>query len=219
MAEDKENLEEEGLVAYSYTGFFNIRRRIRRINDIVVPLREGLGVDQFIAILVGLVLAGIGYGLFVSPLVSIFQIQLNFMFFVLWFLTPAFIAGQRISKPMPHGKTISGFVASKVRALMDDPVHRRGVPQPRRAKQGKAFHFQREFAAHPSFVPVPATPSPQDHALVYHGEPVQLEDYMALSASKHSEKARIEHMARRNREQTQSRRFLLEPRAHVVMDD
>lgn len=223
MAEkEKEDLTAEGLVAHSYTGFFKIRKRIRRFQDLVIPLREGLGVDQLVTFLLGLIVMGILYGLFVSPLVGILNLKLTFAFFLVWFLGPAILAAQQISKPMPSGKTISGFVASSIRSMMDDPVHRRGVPLASKPREGKVFHYQREFVTHPTFAADALTPVPDaadDAGLFYSGDPVDLEDFMANRASIHSERQQVKEMAAREQEQVATRKFLLAPRAQVIMDD
>lgn len=220
--EEKKDLEAEGLVAQSYTGFFRIRKRIRKIQDIVVPLREGLGVDQLAMFLLAVLVMGILYGLFVSPIVNIFEIKLTVPFFLLWFIVPGFFAAQRISKPMPHGKTIPGYVFSKIRKLLDDPVHRRGIPLAKAPRRGKAFHFQREFVVHPKFAADALTPAPNaadDSDRFYYGEPVMIEEFMASRSATHSERANMEYLASRQIERQTMRNFLIEPRAQVVSEE
>ena len=220
--EGKKDLEAEGLVAQSYTGFFRIRKRIRKIQDIVVPLREGLGVDQLAMFLLAAAIMGILYGALVSPIVNIFEIKLTVPFFLLWFIVPGFFAAQRVSKPMPHGKTIPGYVFSQIRHLLDDPVHRRGIPLVKAPRRGKAFHFQREFVVHPKFAEdalTPALNAADDSDRFYYGEPIMVEEFMASRSATHSERANMEYQASRKVERQAMRNFLIEPRAQVVSDD
>jgi hypothetical protein len=217
-----EDLEAEGLIAYSYTNFFKIKKRMRRIQDIVIPLREGISVEQFLTFFGALAVMGTLYGLFVAPLVAIFGIDLGWQFLLFWYLLPAVLASQRISKPMPHSKTISGALSSWVRNKLDDPVHRRGTPLAKRPRTGKVMHFQREFTLHPQFAGDALTPAPgaaSDEGFSYKGQTLDLEDWMASRSSENLERHMMTKLASRQVEKDEARNFLLEPRARVVVDD
>jgi len=221
-ANQVEDLEAEGLIAYSYTNVFKIKKRMRRIQDIVIPLREGISVEQFMTFFAALAVMGILYAIFAAPIVTIFHAELGWQFFLLWYLTPAVLASQRISKPMPNSKTIPGALGSWLRSKLDDPVHRRGVPLPRRPRTGKALHFQREFTLHPQFAGEAMAPlrNPvSDEGLTYKGEIIDLEEFMAARAGENLERQLVAAHASRQVEQEQARNFLLEPRARVIVDD
>lgn len=224
MAEAKqaEDLEAEGLIAYSYTNVFKIKKRMRRIQDIVIPLREGISVEQFMTFFGALAVMGILYGIFVSPIVTILHAELGWQFFLFWYLAPAVLASQRISKPMPNSKTIPGALGSWMRSKLDDPVHRRGVPLPRRPREGKSMHFQREFTLHPQFAGEALAPLPNpvsDEGLTYKGDIIDLEDWMASRTGENLERHLIAAHASRQVEREEARNFLLEPRARVLVDD
>lgn len=217
-----EDLDAEGLIAYSYTNFFKIKKRMRRIQDIVIPLREGISVEQFLTFFGTLAVMGALYGLFIAPLVAIFGMDLGWQFFLFWYLLPAVLASQRISKPMPHSKTISGALGSWVRNKLDDPVHRRGTPLAKRPREGKAMHYQREFTLHPQFAGdalIPVAGSASDEGLVYKGQTLDLEDWMASRSGENLERHMMAAQASRQVEKDDARNFLLEPRARVVVDD
>lgn len=217
-----EDLEAEGLIAYSYTNFFKIKKRMRRIQDIVIPLREGISVEQFLTFFGTLAVMGILYGLFVAPITNIFHIELGWQFFLFWFPVPAVLASQRISKPMPNSKTISGALGSWIRHKLDDPVHRRGVPLRTRPRTGKIMHFQREFTLHPQFAGdalTPAENAASDDGLAYTGQILDLEDWMASRSGENVERHTMATQASRMVEKEEARNHLLVPRAHVVVDD
>jgi hypothetical protein len=219
---EAEDLEAEGLIAYSYTNFFKIKKRMRRIQDIVIPLREGISVEQFLTFFGTLAVMGILYGMFVAPIVNIFGIDLGWQFFLFWYPLPAVLASQRISKPMPNSKTISGALGSWMRNKLDDPIHRRGVPLPGRPRGGKVMHFQREFTLHPQFAGdalIPVHGAASDDGLTYTGQTLDLEDWMASRSGENLERHQMEKQASRQVEKDEARNFLLVPRAHVVVDD
>lgn len=142
---EEEDLEQQGLIASSYDSLFGIRKRVRKINDLQLPTRRGVGVDQLgIGVLVFIIFV-ILYGLVVVPLTELLGIGRDVRFLLAWLFIPPFLAGQQIAKPMPHGKSIGGTISSWLRFHLDDPVHRRGVPVPRskRAPEVPTLHYQR----------------------------------------------------------------------------
>lgn len=150
---DGDDLEERGLIAHSYSSFFKIRKRMRKVQDITLPFRRGVGVEQFFTFFLVLIVLVIVHFTLLSPLFSLLGWDLNWQFYLVFFLGPAFLAASRAGKPMKSGKTIPGSVRSWLRKLLDDPVHRRGVPQRRRPVVGRRLHFMRPWQAHPDLAP------------------------------------------------------------------
>jgi hypothetical protein len=150
---DAEDLEGRGLIAHSYSSFFKIRKRMRKIQDISLPFRRGLGVEQFLTFLLVLVVMLVIYGTLLLPLMSFAGWNFNWQFYLVYFLAPAFLAASRAGKPMKSGKTIPGTVRSWLHKLLDDPVHRRGVPMRRRPVDGRRLHYARVWQAHPQLAP------------------------------------------------------------------
>lgn len=161
---DADDLEGRGLIAHSYSSFFKIRKRMRKIQDISLPFRRGLGVEQFVTFLLVLFVLLVIYGTLLSPLINLAGWNLTWQFYLVYFFGPAFLAASRAGKPMKSGKTIPGTVRSWLRKLLDDPVHRRGVPLRRRPAVGRRLHFMRVWQAHPELAPYlpPGAAAPAD---------------------------------------------------------
>ena len=70
------------------------------------------------------------YAIVVAPLSAAMRLSplsnLGLMAFVLF--APPVIVAQRMIAPMPHGKTIGGYLRSLMRFTFDDKVYRRGRP-------------------------------------------------------------------------------------------
>ncbi len=147
MADSSEDLESLGLVARSYTGFFAVRKRIRKIQDITLPFKRGVGLEQFVVFFAGIVALLIGYGLIIAPITSLFGIHLAWQFYLLYFLGPAVALSMRIGKPMAHAKSIPGTVSSWLRDALDDPVHRRGIPTRSGHQPDSQLHYARMWVA------------------------------------------------------------------------
>jgi hypothetical protein len=122
---------------------------MRKLQDISLPFRRGVGVEQFITFILVIIVLLIVYGTLVAPLLSLTHTHLNWQFYLLYFLGPATLAGSRVGKPMKSGKTISGSIRSWTRKRLDDPVHRRGVPLRRRPVTKARIHYWRVWQAHP----------------------------------------------------------------------
>lgn len=129
----------------NYTELAKIRKRIRKVNDITIPLRRGVGIDQVVTGLVVLILLAILYGAIFSPLIAITHIEVSWAAYLIYFLAPTFLAAQKVSAPMKYGKTIPGTIISRLRRWLDDPVHRRGFPLPHRPTRARRMHYQREW--------------------------------------------------------------------------
>lgn len=144
MAED---LEAQGLLAHSYDSLFSVRKRLRKINDLTLPTRRGLGTSQIGAFMVVFIFSVITYGLFLVPALGLLHIDRDPRILLAWVLIPSFLVAQRIAKPMEFGKTIPGTINSFLRFHLDDPLHRRGlpVPTPTLPPEHRAIHYQRTW--------------------------------------------------------------------------
>ena len=145
--ESGEDLEAMGLIGHSYDNLFSIRKRIRKINDIQIPLRSGLTTTQIGIGLLAFIFQVITLGLFVIPIFNFFTDGPPWHFVVLWVFGPPVLAAQNIVKPMPFGKSIPGTVTSLLRSVLDDRTHRRGMPIPpkRQPEDLAVAHYQREW--------------------------------------------------------------------------
>ncbi|GAB3856426.1 hypothetical protein ACFPIJ_58680 [Dactylosporangium cerinum] len=153
MADERDDLDARGLIAHSYSNFFKIRKRMRKVQDISLPFRRGLGVEQFVTFLLALVVLLFLYGTLIAPLFALTGVSPGWRFYLLYFLGPSVLLGMRVGKPMKSGKSIPGTVRSWLRKVLDDPVHRRGVPLRRRPITGPRIHFLRTWQAHPALRP------------------------------------------------------------------
>lgn len=150
----EEDLEALGLIGHSYDSLFSIRKRIRKINDLVIPFRQGLTTNQIGTGLGVFVLQIITYGMLVVPLFGLFGARPPWQLLVLWLFAPPVFAAQNIVKPMPYGKSIPGTVQSMMRYFLDDPIHRRGLPiaTPAQPYDETLVHYQREWVAFEQYV-------------------------------------------------------------------
>ena len=149
-----EDLEALKLIGHSYDSLFSIRKRIRKINDLTIPLRQGLTTSQIGTGLVVFVVQIILFGMFIRPLFDLFGASVPWQLLALWLLGPPVLAAQNIIKPMPYGKSIPGTVQSLLRAWLDDPIHRRGLPiaTPKQPYETKVAHYQREWVPFEEYV-------------------------------------------------------------------
>lgn len=151
----EEDLEDLGLIGHSYDTLFSIRKRIRKINDLVIPFRKGLTHSQIGTGLAVFVIQIITFGMLVVPFIGLFGgANAPWQLTATWILVPPVLAAQNIVKPMPHGKSIPGTVQSLLRFLLDDPIHRRGLPiaTPKQPYREKVVHYQREWVAFEEYV-------------------------------------------------------------------
>lgn len=155
MAEQEEDLEAEGLIAESYDSLFAIDKRIHKVQDIYVPGRNGLTTTQigtFFAVGAFMLIFDL---LALGPLLGLLHIPESWVLFLLVVFGPAVLSAWRVTKPMPNGKTIPGTLQSLVRYLLDDKVHRRGLPvkTPIQPSGEPVQHFQRDWAINQEFAP------------------------------------------------------------------
>jgi len=156
----------------SYTQAFNIRKVMYRIQNMDLPFKRGIRVEQFLAFFLGLILAFVVWSLLLSPLLSLLDIQLPWTFIALYFLGPPFLLSARMGKPMPHQKSIQGTVMTFLRYSLDDVWHRRGMPVNHGPDPELEGNYLRVWTVDPAFVGIeserekPATefmdPVPQD---------------------------------------------------------
>lgn len=147
MSEPEEDYEALGLIAHSYDALFAIRKKIRKIQDITIPLRNGITNAQIGTAMGVFLIQCITLGLFINPLFAIFGATPHWFFIVLWIIGAPILAAQKIVKQMPAGKTIPGTLKSISRYFLDDPIHRRGMPidTPAQPYDLSVPHFQREW--------------------------------------------------------------------------
>lgn len=158
MADEGENIEAQGLVGYSYDHLLAIRKRIRKISELTIPIRGGLTYAQAGTALITFVVMFFVYAVVALPIMVVTNTsppgRLGVLITLL-FVPPVLVA-QRMITPMPDGKTIGGWVRSWTRFTFDDKVYRRGRPidTPRTHRTGRVHHYLKtwepaeEFAAH-----------------------------------------------------------------------
>lgn len=149
--QETEDLEALGLIAHSYDSLFSIRKRVRSINDLQIPTRNGLAANQIGMGLLVFIIQIITYGLFAVPIMGFLGISPAWWFLVAWLLGPTILVGQRVAKPMAYNKTIGDAFSSWLRFFLDDKVHRRGSPlaDSKFPKDSPITHYQREYVLFP----------------------------------------------------------------------
>lgn len=153
---EAENLENLGLIGHSYDSLFQIRKRIRSIQDISLPTRRGISTDQAGVAFLVLILAVITNGFVVVPVMrALFghgDIRVTFV----WVLGWPLLAGWGVARPMPYAKTVKGTITTWVRAALDDPGHLRGVPvaAPPVPDGVRRLHYVREWVAGEEYSPL-----------------------------------------------------------------
>lgn len=150
----EEDLEAMGLIGHSYDSLFSVRKRIRKINDLTIPFRQGLTTSQLGTGAGVFVLQIITFGMIVVPLIGLFGERPPWQLTIIWLFGPPVLAAQNIVKPMPYGKSIPGTVQSVVRYYLDDPIHRRGLPiaTPKQPYDQNVVHYQREWVGFEEYV-------------------------------------------------------------------
>lgn len=154
MSDQEEDLRNEGLVAVSYDNFFAIEKRIRKFQDFHVPTRQGLATSQIGTFFVVFFVSAFVYLFILAPIFSFVHIPHGWRVMLLFVFGPPVVAAWRVTRPMPHGKTIPGTAKSWIRYALDDRYHRRGVPVPTNKRPSAKFiqHYLREFVVSEEFV-------------------------------------------------------------------
>lgn len=143
-AEESENLAANGLVGFSYDHLWAIRRRVRKIGDLVIPLRGGLTYAQLGTGFATLVVMFFLYAITGLPLSTALHLSPTgtLVLMALYLVVPPVLVAQRMVAPMPNGKTLGGFIRSISRYYFDDKVYRRGRPidTPKTHRPGRQRH-------------------------------------------------------------------------------
>lgn len=123
----------ENVTLRDYTEAFKVRRAMRKIGKAHIPLKEGLFVDDLKVFGISLVCWIFGYNLVLRPPLK-FLLGLvgagppvGVPYLMLVFLPPI-LAVAMSRRPLRHGLLLFGLVRAVLRDLLDDPVHRKGVP-------------------------------------------------------------------------------------------
>jgi hypothetical protein len=130
---ESQQAEDEAYVIRDYTEAFVVRKTIRRLGRVHIPLREGLLVSDVKVFGTTLIIWLFVFGLVINSLVTAVGTvlglgRLSGIPYLLVLLTPPLVATFASRTPVRHRMTITGLVRTGVRQLLDDPVHRRGVP-------------------------------------------------------------------------------------------
>lgn len=135
----------------SYTQAFKIRQVMYRIQDVDLPFKRGIRVEQFLMFLGGLVVMFILTNLLIYPLMNLIGLTMPITFhMVLWLALPIFLS-VRIGKPMPHHKTVSGMAMSFLRYNLDDRWHCRGLPLKKAPSTGLEGNYLRTWTVDPAY--------------------------------------------------------------------
>lgn len=147
MADKGDDLEALGLICHSYNALFAIRKRLRKINDITIPIKRGLATNQIGVFFGALFLSAIVFGILIAPLLRVLNAPRPWWLTLLCLFGPPVLAAQQVAKPMAYGKSIAGSFRSMARYHLDDRVHRRGLPVERDPlpKDTRVVHWQREW--------------------------------------------------------------------------
>lgn len=162
MAQDREaEIERQNAwinanLGESYSQAFQIRKVMYRIQDIDLPFKRGIRVEQFLVFLLGIVISLILNTLIVSPILGILNIKLPMAFNLIRYLALPIFLAVRIGKPMPHNKSISGYVMSLLRYHLDDRVHARGMPIKKKPFTGLEANYMRTWSVDPAYARVEA---------------------------------------------------------------
>lgn len=137
MADEAEgDLEAQGLIGECYDSVFSIRQRLRKINDIPIPVKQGVTLPQIGVFFSGIIATFLVFVLILRPLSALLGFSWHWLLVVGFIFGLPVMAAQRVIKPMRYGKSITSTLTSKWRDLTDDPVHARGKPIKARPEEG-----------------------------------------------------------------------------------
>lgn len=153
MAEKELDVDAEGLFGTSYDSFFAIDKRVRKIQDLYVPTRSGLSVNQIITFFIVLFVSFLFQVLILGQIMNLLGIPGHWLLFLLVVFGPPVLCAWRVTKPMPSNKSIPGTVQSLLMYYLDDPVHRRGRPVKDLPRPREEFvqHYQRDWTVNQEF--------------------------------------------------------------------
>lgn len=177
-------------VGTSYTQAFDIRQVMYRIQNMDLPFRRGIRVEQFLMFFAMVAVMFILWFVVLSPLFGWIGIALPWTFILVFFLAPPILMTVRIGKPLPHGKSIFGTATSWIRYRLDDEWHRRGMPQRYKPNLRAQGNYLRTWTVDPQFAGVeevndlPATEFveysrmelPDDRQIIYTPEQLAAEE-------------------------------------------
>lgn len=197
MADKEVDIEAEGLYGTSYDSFFAIDKRVRKVQDLHVPTRSGLSVNQIATFGVVFIASFLFQVLILGQIMSLLGIPGHWLLFWTVVLGPPLLCAWRVTKPMPSAKSIPGTVRSVLTYYLDDPVHRRGRPVKDSKRPQDAFvqHYLRDWTVSQEFADeVPGegdwTDDETENLFARSSEHVNLQDWMDRKAIDHFEAER-----------------------------
>lgn len=154
QAQDRLGAWVESNMGASYTQAFNIRKVMYRIQDVDLPFKRGIRVEQFVTFIVVFFLTFAVMNILVNPILLAIGLALPWTFQALFYLAPPIAASIRIGKPMPHNKSIGGTMMSWIRSGLDDEWDARGMPVGKAPDTGVQGNYLRTWTVDPAYAGV-----------------------------------------------------------------
>ncbi|OIV37995.1 hypothetical protein BIV57_08135 [Mangrovactinospora gilvigrisea] len=156
-------MDDETVILRDYTEAFKVKKAMRKLGRAHVPLKEGLFVDDIKVFGITLVLWLFLYAFVLKPplraaLGLVGSAPPTGFVYIMLLLVPPIIAVGASRRPVRHNLQLFGFLRSLWRDLVDDPVHRRGVPV-RRTRVPRAYRIVL-WRARPDLLPALASTQP-----------------------------------------------------------
>jgi hypothetical protein len=126
-------VDNETVTLRDYTEAFKVKKALRKLGKAHIPLKEGLFVDDIKVFGITLVLWVLSYSLVLSPPIKLVlrllggDVPKGIPYLFLIFVPPVLAVGMS-RRPVRHNLGMFGLIRAVARDLMDDPVHRKGVP-------------------------------------------------------------------------------------------
>lgn len=140
----------------SYTEAFNIRKVMYRLQDIDLPFKRGIPVEQFVTFIMVFFLMFVINNIVLASILNIIGIQMPWTFWLVLYVAPPIMASIRIGKPMPHKKSIGGTMSSVLRSALDDDWDCRGMPYGKEPNTGLQGVYLRTWTVDPAYAGVEA---------------------------------------------------------------
>ncbi|MDA5282544.1 hypothetical protein [Streptomyces sp. Isolate_45] len=164
-------MSDETVTLRDYTEAFKVKKALRKVGKATIPMKEGLFVDDIKVFASSLVVWIMTYNMVLAPPIKVIThafgkqapVGLPYLFIL---LVPPVFAVALSRRPVRHNLGIFGLIRAAVRDLMDDPVHRKGVPV-RTSKDASAYRIIL-WRARPEALPAlaPKTPLPNGYGTV-----------------------------------------------------
>ncbi|MFB0626832.1 hypothetical protein [Streptomyces sp. AB3(2024)] len=164
-------MSDDVVVLRDYTEAFKVKKALRKVGKATVPLKEGLFVDDIKIFAGSLVVWVMTYNMVLAPPIKLVAhavgkhapVGLPYLFIL---LVPPVFAVALSRRPVRHNLGIFGLLRAAIRDLMDDPVHRRGVPV-HKSRDTVAYRIV-VWRARPELLPdlAPRTPLPNGYGTV-----------------------------------------------------